>query len=302
MDKFIDLHTHTVHSDGALSPTELVKKAAEIGLSAIAISDHENVAGLDEAMEAGKKFGVEIIPAVEISSYPDPLTEHHILGYFINYRDEKLLKALREVKESREERAAKVVKNLNDLGYEVTFGDVKALAKGTIVQPHLAWSVISNHKNKDKLKEDFGEIPDTGAFIRKYLVPGTPAYEARKAFTPKEAISLIHEVGGSAIFAHPCWTTVKKENGNLIFDDRKFEQITRLGIDGVEVLAHRGEEEDTKKCVEHFTLLAKKYKLLITGGSDYHGFGSAGKQLGFTDFYLKVPYSILEDLKSKAKK
>lgn len=299
MDKFIDLHTHTVHSDGALSPTQLVEKAAEMGLSAIAISDHENVDGLDEAKKAGKKAGVEIIPAVEISSYPDPATEHHILGYFIDYKNETLLKALQEVKESREERAEKVVKNLNDLGYEITFGDVKALAKGTIVQPHLAWAVISNHKNKQKLKEDFGEIPDTGAFIRKYLVPGALAYESRKTFTPKEAIDLIHEVGGSAVFAHPCWTTVKKTNGDLIFDDEKFKQIARLGIDGVEVLAHRGEEEDTKKCVEHFTQLAKKHNLLITGGSDFHGFGSAGKDLGFTDFYLKVPYSILEELRKK---
>src|SRR3990167_218581 len=107
--KYIDLHTHTVHSDGVLTPSQLVKKASELKLSAIAISDHENTDGIEEALTAGKKFGIEIVPAVEVTSYPDALTEHHVLGYFIDYKSEILQKALQEVRDLREERAKKVI-------------------------------------------------------------------------------------------------------------------------------------------------------------------------------------------------
>lgn len=293
----IDLHTHTIYSDGALTPKELVEKAKEAGLGAISISDHENTNGIDEALRVGKKLKVEIIPAVEITTYPTPEKEHHILGYFVDYKDKKFQKELEKIREIREEKSKKVIKNLNDLGFQINFGDLKSMASGTIVAPHIAWSVINDMENKEKLKEDFGEIPNTGEFIRKYLIPGAPAYEKRKAMTPKEAIDLIHSVGGVAVLAHPCWTIAKKEGNELVFDDKEFEEVVKVGIDGVEVLAHRETQEDTKKCVDHFSTLAKKCKLVVTGGSDFHGFGSAGKDLGYTDFYLKVPYSILDDLK-----
>ena len=297
MPRFIDLHTHTIHSDGSLTPEELVKKAKEVGLAAIAVTDHENTNGLDTAIEIGKILGVEIIPAVEITSHPNLETEHHILGYFINYKDKKFQVELTKIQESREERSKKVIRNLNALGFYINFGDVKAFTSGTIVAPHIAFSVISDMENHKKLKKEFGNIPDTGEFIRKYLVPGTAAYEPRQALKPKEAIDLIHSVGGLAVLAHPCWTAAKKEGEEIIFDDKKFAQVQKDGIDGVEALAHRENPADTKKCVEYFTALAKKYNLVVTGGSDFHGFGSAGKALGFTDFYLKVPYNILEDLR-----
>ena len=297
MSRNIDLHTHTIHSDGALTPKELVEKAKEAHLAAISISDHENTNGIDEAIKTGKKLKVEIIPAVEISTYPSPQKEHHILGYFIDYKDKKFQRELEKIREIREERSKKVIKNLNDLGFQINFGDLKAMATGTIVAPHIAWSVINDMGNKGKLKKEFGDIPDTGEFIRKYLIPGAPAYESREAMTTKEAIDLIHSVGGIAVLAHPCWTIAKKKDDELVFDDEEFVSVVKVGIDGVEVLAHRETEVDTKKCVDHFTSLTKKYKLVITGGSDFHGFGSAGKSLGYTDFYMKVPYSILNDLK-----
>ncbi len=297
--KLVDLHTHTIHSDGAFTPTELVEKAAELQLAAIAISDHENIDGIDEAIKTGEKYGVEIIPAVEIGSYPDALTEHHILGYFIDYKNKKLVETFKELQNSRENRAKRVIQNLNDLGYLITFGDVKKMAMGTIVQPHIALIVINDQENKTILIKEFGHIPDTGEFIRKYLIPGAPAYESRSALTPQEAVDLIHEAGGIVVFAHPCWTTATKEQGKIIFDDKKFESVLKVGIEGVEVLAHRGSEEDTRISVKHFDGLAKKHNLLVTGGSDFHGLGSAGKQLGYADFYLEVPYYILDKLKEK---
>lgn len=296
-NKYIDLHTHTIHSDGALTPEELVKKAKEVGLVAIAVTDHENTEGLESAMRVGKELGVEVIPAVEITSHPNKDTEHHILGYFIDYKDKKFQKELTKIQKSREERSKKVIKNLNSLGFFINFEEVKAATSGTIVAPHIAFRVLGDVENHKKLKKEFGNIPDTGEFIRKYLVPGTAAYEPRKALTPKESIDLIHSIGGLAVLAHPCWTAVKKEGEEIIFEDNKFSEVQKDGIDGVEALAHRENQEDTEKCVNHFSELAKKYNLVVTGGSDFHGFGSAGKALGFTDFYLKVPYSILENLK-----
>ncbi len=229
----IDLHTHTIHSDGALTPKELVEKAKEAHLAAISISDHENTNGIDEAIETGKKLKVEIIPAVEITTYPVPEKEHHILGYFIDYKDKKFQRELEKIRELREERSKKVIKNLNDLGFQINFGDLKAMASGTIVAPHIAWSVIADMANKEKLKKVFGDIPNTGEFIRKYLVPGAPAYESREAMTTKEAVDLIHSVGGVAVLAHPCWTIAKKEGENIVFDDKEFEAVVKAGVVGV---------------------------------------------------------------------
>src|SRR4030066_1761163 len=148
MARYIDLHTHTIPSDGTLTPTQLVQKAKEVGLSAIAISDHENTDGLEKAFDSGKKYGVEVVSAVEISSYPDPLTEHHILGYYIDYKDKNLQKILKKLQAARAKRAKKVIDNLNKLGYQINFGDVKAAASGTIVQPHIAWAVITDLENR----------------------------------------------------------------------------------------------------------------------------------------------------------
>lgn len=295
--KYIDLHTHTIHSDGALSSEELVQRAKEVKLAAIAVADHEDTDGIDEAIRFGEELGVEVVPGVEITAYSDPLTEHHILGYFIDYKNKKFQKKLAVIQGAREKKSERVVKKLNSLGFEINYGDLKALASGTIVSPHIAWSVINNLENKEKLKKEFGELPNTGEFIRKYLVPGALAYVPREAPKPKEAVDMIHSVGGVAVLAHPCWTLVKKEGDELVFNDKEFAKLAKTGIEGVEVLAHRETKEDTQRCVEHFTKLAKKYKLIITGGSDFHAFGSAGKELGFSNFYLKVPYQVLENLR-----
>jgi predicted metal-dependent phosphoesterase TrpH len=173
------------------------------------------------------------------------------------------------------------------------------LTKGTIVKPHIAHCVINKQENEDKLIADFGKIPTTGEFIEKYLNPDGLAYVAREAATPQEAIDLIHSAGGLAVLAHPCWNLTEKIKSRLVFADHWVKTLVDLGLDGIEVYAHRDTEVDTKKCVEHFEALAEKFHLVKTGGSDFHGFGSAGKQLGFKDFYLKVPYEVLTNLKKR---
>src|SRR3989344_75922 len=295
----IDLHTHTVFSDGALSPGELVQKAKEVGLAAIAITDHDNIDGLEKGIAVAKKFGVELIPGVEITSYPDTTQEFHFLGFFVDWKNKSFQKTLKSFQEERRKRAEKVINNLNSFGYQIDFVDLRFLARGTIVQPHIAWLVINDTQNRDKLIRDFGKIPTTGDFIVKYLIPGAPAYEPRETIAPKEAIELIHAVRGIAILAHPCWSLAKKQESEIIFNEDYLSNLIKFGLDGLEVYAHRETEADTKLCVKHFEKTCQKENLLITGGSDYHGFGSAGKALGFTDFYLKVSYEVLDDLKSK---
>lgn len=296
----IDLHTHTIYSDGSLSPNQIVVNAKKVGLKALAVTDHDNTKATEVAILKGKELGVEVIPAIELTAYADERNDYHILGYFINYRDRTLQKNLEVWQKEREEKAKKVIAALNKLGFKINFKQIRDVAKGAIASPHLAYLVINNKENEEKLVEEFGEIPDTGAFIRAYLAYGGKAFEKRQAASPKEAIELIHHAGGVAVLAHPCWSLAEKIGKKLVFADSPVKELVGYGLDGLEVYGQRGNEEDTKKCVDHYLELAKKYNLLVTGGSDYHGFGSAGKELGYENFYLKVPESILKDLKKKA--
>ncbi|HEY4695097.1 MAG TPA: PHP domain-containing protein [Candidatus Nanoarchaeia archaeon] len=299
MARFVDLHTHTVYSDGGLTPNQLVVEAKKAKLSAIAVTDHDNTKATEVATLKGQELGVEVVPAVEITAYIDSRNDLHILGYFIDPRNHILQKKLEFYQKERERVAKEIVENLEQLGYKITFKDLRDTTKGTIVKPHIASVVISKKENEEKLKKDFGEIPSTGGFIEKYLNPDGPAYSPRNAATPKEALDLIHGAGGLAVLAHPCWNLTEKIKSRLIFADHWVKTLVGLGLDGIEVWAHRDSVEDTKKCVEHFEVLADKYNLVKTGGSDFHGFGSAGKNLGFEDFYLKVPYEVLENLKKR---
>lgn len=298
---FIDLHTHTIYSDGGLTPNGLIVKAKELGLKAVAIADHDNVAATEVALIKGAELGIEVIPAIELTAYVNEDLDFHVLGYFINQRDRNLRDKLETYQKEREEKSKKVVANLNKLGFKIDFQEVKKLAKGTIAQPHLAYIVVNKTENSEKLKSEFGEIPTTGEFIREYLATGAKAYEPRSAASPQEAIDLIHQSGGVAVLAHPCWNLTKKDGNKLVFDDSWIEKLVKMGLDGIEVYAHRESKEDTVKCIEHFEKIADKLKLVKTGGSDFHGFGSAGKDLGFDDFYLKIPARILEELRERVK-
>lgn len=297
MKNTIDLHTHTIYSDGGLTPIALVMRAKEVGLSTIAVTDHDNLSAIEVATIKGQELGVEIIPGIELTSYVDENLDLHILGYFIDKKNRHLLERLEFYKKQREAKSKKVVENLNKFGYKIDYNEVKRLAKGTIAQPHLAYIVVNNQSNSAKLTEEFGEIPSTGEFIKEYLAVGGKAYEPREAASPQEAIDLIHEASGIAVLSHPCWNLAVKVGSKLIFDDQWVEKLVKMGLDGIEVYAHRDTKEDTEKSVEHYEKVADKYKLIKTGGSDFHGFGSAGKDLGFKDFYLKIPTKCLTDLR-----
>ncbi|TSD03087.1 MAG: PHP domain-containing protein [Parcubacteria group bacterium Athens0714_16] len=299
MGKLIDLHVHTTASDGDYSPEEIVKKAKEAGLSAIAISDHDSVGSIEKAIHAGNKIGVEVVPAVELTTYwsKKDNKEFHILGYYFDYKNEELLSVLEKCQRSREDRAKKIVEKLNELGFVITYEEVDELAKGSIGMPHVADVAIKKIENKKKFIDIFGKIPDVKEFIHEFMIIGKPAYTKKYAIEPFDAIDLIHKMGGGvAVLAHPCW--------DVPFGDESIiKQFADWGIDGIEAIQGRETKEESEKYIKYFSEMARKYNLIITGGSDFHsdkdGKPGGDRGLGLLKWNMKIPYEILKNLQNK---
>ncbi|MDD2509710.1 MAG: PHP domain-containing protein [Syntrophomonas sp.] len=245
-----DLHTHTTASDGLLSPTELLGKASEMRLPGLAITDHDTIDGLEEARRfiAENSLALDFVPGIELNT---ELTEKeiHILGYFIDYHDHRLLGRLQEIKEARLERARKMINRLVVMGLNIDLDQVKRLAQGDLIaRPHIAQALMEN-SYVFSVKEAFD----------KYIGKGRPAYVNRYKFLPEEAIALINEAGGIAVLAHP----------GLIRNDSLVEDIIALGIEGIEVFY----PEHNHKQILKYSAFCQQHQLLITGGSDFHGYG-----------------------------
>jgi hypothetical protein len=248
MEKFADLHVHTVASDGALTPTQAVESAAEAGLAAIAITDHDTVGGIDEAIEAGKRLGVEVVPAIEISTMHGDKTEVHVLGYFFDHQDSALLETLEILRNARLERGRQMVENLNMAGVPVSFERVAELAVyGVIGRPHVARAICET-----------GAAFSMDSAFGKYLNEGGVGFVARYKVTPFEAIRLIRSAGGVACCAHP----VKLKNMELL------SQMIEEGMQAIEVY----HPDHTSAISRFYRRFAQKRGLIITGGSDAHCF------------------------------
>ncbi len=242
-----DLHTHTNYSDGKFTPAELVRRAKQKGIHYLAVTDHDSVEGIAEAIETGKEAGIEIIPGVELSTEYKG-REVHILGYFFDYQNEELLEYLREFRILRRERAEKIVHKLNAMNIPLKFGDVVDKVEGnvSIGRPHIAFALIENNYINNYYE----------AFV-KYIGDGKPAYEKKKNLPVHEAIKLITRTGGLSFVAHP---------GKNIRDDALIE-IIEQGIDGIEVI----HPSHSPEYVNYFQDFASQYFLLESGGSDFHG-------------------------------
>ncbi|GAV21740.1 PHP domain-containing protein [Carboxydothermus pertinax] len=247
----IDLHTHTTASDGTYTPEELVKLAQKERIKILAITDHDSAAGVIEAVGAGEKYGVKVIAGVEISVVFEP-TEMHILGYGMDIKDEKFIKTLTRLKENRERRNPLMIKKLNALGFDITLEEVVLEAGGEIVgRPHMA-RVLLKKGYVSSLEEAFS----------KYLGKGCPAYVPKEKLTPFEAINIIKQAGGLSFLAHPVYLEkIEVELKKLL------EELVSYGLDGIEAYYTYHSEEQTKLYLK----LAEEYKLLISGGSDFHG-------------------------------
>lgn len=241
-----DLHIHTTASDGLMTPDEVVYWSKLKRLTAIGITDHDTVNGISSAEDASLKYGVEIVPGIELSTLFED-EEIHILGYYIDYKDPWLLNILEKIQNSRYERAAQIVNKLNGLGVEITLEQVKIKAdNGAIGRPHIARAMI-----------DKGYITNIKEAFKGFIGKDCPAYVERYKVSSKEGIDIIKRTGGISVLAHP----------GLIKNKAKISNIINLGIDGIEVYHSKHDDETIRNALA----IARTRNLLITGGSDCHG-------------------------------
>lgn len=241
-----DLHVHTTASDGTLSPAEVVDEAARIGLAAVGIADHDTVRGIGAALSRGKEVGLKVVPGVEINTDVGK-DEVHVLGYFIDHLSSSLNAELDRLRNERESRAERIVERLNSIGVNVSFDRVKQIAgSGAIGRPHIARAIV-----------EAGFASNMNGAFGKYLVRGAPAYVARHKLTPYEAIDIIKNAGGVAVLAHP----------GIHSHDEIIPSLVDKGLNGIEAY----HTDHTPAQTKHYIEIARRYRLLVTGGSDSHG-------------------------------
>jgi 3',5'-nucleoside bisphosphate phosphatase len=281
MDKYIDLHTHSTASDGSLRPRELVRYAQEKGICAIALTDHDTVDGLSDAMDEAEKIGIEVIPGVEIGV--DFAPEMHILGYFSKNDYVKIREVLINLRKSRDERNPKIIGKLRELGFDISMQEVEDEAKGLVVgRPHIA-----------KVLMDKGYVDTVSEAFDKYLGSGKPAHFKKDKLTPGQGIQEITKAGGIAVLAHPIY--LGKNNPQL---DELLETLVTYGLKGIEAHYVTNTRDDTGNLLR----LALKHRLLVTGGSDFHGSFKPDVEIGTGHGNLQIPYELLEKLKGALRK
>ncbi|MFC2056366.1 PHP domain-containing protein [Chloroflexota bacterium] len=252
----IDLHIHSSVSDGRFSPAEVVRKAAEAGMTVIALADHDNVDGVVSALEEARKFPqLKVIPCVEIST-DVPEGEVHMLGYFIDYTQQELLTALEKMRDSREKRAQGMVTKLVNLGLTIQWERVKEVAgSGSVGRPHIAQALLER-----------GYIASIKEAFTKYIGWGGPAYVAREKMSPIEAVGLIVRANGLPVLAHPLF--INELEAMVV-------ELKASGLVGLEAYYKDSTDEERSRLVG----LADKYGLLVTGGSDYHGLDDSAETM-----------------------
>jgi 3',5'-nucleoside bisphosphate phosphatase len=263
-----DLQAHSTHSDGTLPASEVVARAAAAGVELLALSDHDTVTGVSEALAAGEREGVRVVPAVEISSIDlveegaANSRELHILGYLIDHTGALITARLAAFLSDREHRTLRMRDALREVGFDLDEAELQErIAAGKpIGRPHLAGSVLRAPANAERLQRE--GIDDVGSLIRGYLIEGKPAFRLRQTPTVAQAIEAIHEAGGIAVWAHPFWDVTDPTEVLAMV-----ERFRELGIDGVEAfyLTHTSEQTEllAGRCAE--------LELLSTGSSDFHG-------------------------------
>lgn len=289
----IDLHAHTTISDGGDSPAALVKAAAAAGLSAIAVTDHDNDSGCDEAVEEGAALGVEVVRGVEISCDVEDLRARgyspaarptmHLLGYFIPEGDNALSRGLFELQDARANRNQHIVARLNELGIPLTFEEVENEAGGPgsqIGRPHFA-AVMVRH----------GAVPDYQTAFDDYLAKGAKAYIGRKLYRPTEAIELMLEAGVVPVLAHPFTLQL-----DAVETERFVDDLVEGGLMGIEGYHGDLPEEDQ----EPYRALGRSRGLAVSGGSDYHGHMRPDRALPGGKHGVAVPDEVLQELRSLA--
>jgi len=260
-----DLQSHSTASDGSLAPAEVVRAAADAGVELLALSDHDTIGGVAEAIAAGERDGVRIVPAVEISAVDDgsPVPrELHVLGYDLDHTGPPLTDALVDFLADRERRTLRMRDALRDVGFELDESELEQrIGEGKpIGRPHLAGAVLAAPANAQRLRDE--QIDDVGSLIRGYLIEGKPAFRLRQTPTVGEAVAAIHDAGGVAVWAHPFWDV--DDDAEVL---ASIDRFRALGLDGVEAFYVTHTEPQTRLLAARCDELG----LLSTGSADYHG-------------------------------
>lgn len=278
----IDLHTHSTASDGTLTPSRLAEQANEAGLTALALTDHDTVAGIDEFMAGCRQAGIEGIPGVEFSAswYGGSL---HLVGLFIDHFNGPLRELLEEIRRHRARRNETMVAKLNEAGAAITLEELKQEAGGEVVgRPHVAEILV---------RKRF--CPDRKTAFDRWIGTGCPAYVRRFLPLPEDVIGRIHGAGGIAVMAHP----FGNPHGETRAKVRKtLKYLAELGLDGVEVYYSDHSPEETADAM----MLAREFSLAPSGGSDFHGRTMPGMELGRGRGNLRIADDLLAGLKARA--
>jgi predicted metal-dependent phosphoesterase TrpH len=240
----------------------VVHRAAQAGVKLLALTDHDSVEGIEEALQAATDEGISLVTAVELSAVEDGYEDYHVLGYRIDHRDPVLLERTSEARADRYRRADAMADRLRELGFEVDEAklDERRSTGAVLGRPHLAGAVVSHPDNQEKLAEL--DLETIERFIPAYLIPGTPAYVPRTRPTFQDAIGWIHDAGGVAVWAHPFWDV---DADQAVLD--AIDRFRAWGLDGVECFYPTFSEAQTKLLVKR----CRELRWLTTGSSDFHG-------------------------------
>ena len=283
MGKYIDLHTHSTYSDGVYPPAEIVAMAAQKGLLAIALADHDSISGIDEAQAAGIKFGIEIVPAIEFSSCYKDFSDVHLLGYFIDHKDPELARNLGKFCERRDNRARAIVEKINvrldvENKNKISFEEVRAIGQHAVSRLHIARILVSN-----------GSVKSVRDAFKRYL---GPCDVPKQYFPMADALAEIRRLKGIAVLAHPQSITNNRSVLKTLI-----KEFAGLGLDGIEAFNNLCYKDD----MVFLESLAREFGLLVTGGSDFHGF-EEDVEIGSGSGGLAIAYHLLEAMRSRAGK
>ena len=275
MQRLADMHVHTQESDGTFSPEKVVEYSKAKGLHAIAITDHDCCSAIAPAIAAARDLDLEIIPGVELSAEVDE-QDVHILGYFIDWQNKAFLKELEYIVHVRRERAKEILKRLRKVNVDITEKELFELSNsGCVGRLHIAQLLFKK-----------GYVSSISQAFKNYIGDQSPCYVKKFKLTPREAVSMIKDVGGIPVLAHP--KTINTKNKRLAEVIKGFADD---GIEGIEVY----HIEPTANDVKEFEKLANKFDLLMTGGSDCHGLGKKEILIG----KVKIPYELIEKMKER---
>lgn len=277
-----DLHMHSTHSDGTMAPRALVEMAHGLGLGAIALTDHDTTSGVAEALEAGRGLGVRVLPGVEISVDWSGRSVH-MLGYCFDADTGELQRGLDVLVDGRNRRNVEMVEKLRALGVDITHDEVVAEAGGKVVgRPHFAKVLVRK-----------GAVADWQEAFDLYLARGAKAYVERDRFSPVDSVRMIREAGGVAVLAHP--GLLKLRDGETL--EAVVEELAEAGLRGIECHYSFHSTEETALCLE----IARRFGLVVTGGSDFHGIANVDIAMGSGRGDLVVPLECADALEAEAR-